>query len=234
MVDAPQKEVMDTRKNLSDNVGEIYRKYQGLVNTVKEDFRSVGRFVTRTGIKDGDILDGLNLLDHHLRDKQLAQEADTFQCCRALNLFTKWLAGPYPFPAYLYVPSLDDRFKRIYNNNYKFRRLWVAFLTQIVEYIQLMHVHDPAPRNFFEETEKLGFDRDGFYIHGFDWSKIQGHIKTAQQKLMAEPKQTSLERYAFWDTHRDAFLRVGVGRGVQVSELLAQLKELGGMDDGDD
>jgi hypothetical protein len=111
-------------------------------------------------------------------------------------------------------------------NNYKFRRLWVAFLSEVVEYIQLMHVHDPTPRKFFEETKKLGFDREGFYIHGFDWSKIKGHINTAQQKLDKEPAATFPERYAPWDTYRDAFLEVGGGSGVEVSELLTQLKEI--------
>ena len=90
-----------------------------------------------------------------------------------------------------------------------------------------MYVQDPAPRKFFEETKKLGFDREGSYIHGFDWSKIIGHINTAQGKLDKEPAATFRERYVPWDTHRDAFLEVDGGRGVEVSELLAQLKEIG-------
>ena len=223
--DASGKEIMETRKKLSDNVDKIYSKYYDLVHTVKEDFRRVGRFVTGKGIKDGDILDGLNILFHHLRDKHLEREEDTFQCCRSLNFFTKWLVGGYPHPSYLYVPSLDDRFERIYKNNYKFRRIWVAFLSEIVEYIQLIHVHDPTPRKFFEETKNLGFDREGFYIHGFDWSKIIGHINTAQQKLDKESTPTFRERYAPWDTHRDGILELDCGRGGQVSELLAQKVE---------
>jgi hypothetical protein len=226
-VDASRKDIMETRKKLSDNVDKIYSKYYDLVHTVKEDFRAVGRFVTGRGIKNGEILDGLNILFHFLRDKQLAREEDTFQCCRTLHVLTKWLGGENPYPSYLHVPSLDDRFERIYKNNYKFRRLWVALLSEIVEYVQLMHVHDPTPRKFFEETKKLGFDREGFYIHGFDWSKIIGHINMAREKLDKESTPTFRERYAPWDTHRDAFLEDGGGRGVQVSELLAQLKEIG-------
>ena len=87
-VDASRQDIMEARKKLSDNVDKIYSKYYDLVHTVKEDFRVVGRFVTGKGIKDGDILDGLNILFHHLRDKHLEREEDTFQCCRSLNFFT--------------------------------------------------------------------------------------------------------------------------------------------------
>ena len=69
-------QIMQTRKKLSDKVDKIYSKYYDLVHTVKEDFRAVGRFVTGRGIKDGDIMDGLNILFHHLRDKQLARDKE--------------------------------------------------------------------------------------------------------------------------------------------------------------
>ena len=109
--DASGKEIMETRKKLSDNVDKIYSKYYDLVHTVKEEFRAVWRGVRRRGIGNGEILDGLNILFHHLRDHQLAREDDTFQCCRALHFSTKWLAGDNPYPSYLYVPSLDDRLR---------------------------------------------------------------------------------------------------------------------------
>jgi hypothetical protein len=91
------------------------------------------------------------------------------------------------------VPSLDDRFKRIYKNNYKFRRKWVAFLSEMVQYIQLMHVHVPTPRKFFEETSHLGFDKEGSYLHKFDWLKINRNINTAKERIQAESSPTFLE-----------------------------------------
>ncbi len=36
-------------------------------------------------------------------------------------------------------PSKDDRFKGIYKSNYQFRRDWVAFLSHVVAYVELMY-----------------------------------------------------------------------------------------------
>ena len=85
----------------TDSDTQLLLRVTVLVNTVKKDFMTVGRFVTSRGIKDAEILDGLNILFHFLRDNQLAREEDTFQCCRSLHVFTKWLAGDNPYPAYL-------------------------------------------------------------------------------------------------------------------------------------
>ncbi len=82
-------QIMETRKKLSDNVDRIYSKYMDLVFTVKEGFRTVRRGLTQSGIENGEILDGLNMLFHHLRDKELVREADKFECYRSLQIFTK-------------------------------------------------------------------------------------------------------------------------------------------------
>jgi hypothetical protein len=114
------------------------------VNTIKEDLMEDVRVVTRRTIKDGEILDGLNVLYHYLNDNKFEKGEDTYQCCAALHRWTKYLACDDRYKKE--KASKDDRFKRIYRNNYNFRRKWVAFLSGIVAYVELMHTDTDAIR----------------------------------------------------------------------------------------
>jgi hypothetical protein len=103
--------VLGARRKLSNNVDEMYRKYQDLVETLKENVMEFGRFVTRRGIKDGEILDGLNVLFHYVKDKGFERAEDTYQCCVSLHRWTKYLACDDVNKEE--VRTKDDRFKRI-------------------------------------------------------------------------------------------------------------------------
>jgi hypothetical protein len=129
--------VLVARAKLRRDVDKVYRNYQGLVETVKENARELGRVLTGTRIPDGEILDGLNILNHFLKDNMFLKGEDTMQCCAALRRWTKYLACDDKYKKA--VVSKDDRFKRIYRNNYKFRRQWVAFLREVADYVELMY-----------------------------------------------------------------------------------------------
>jgi hypothetical protein len=136
--------VMQARAKLRNDVDKTHLQYQHLVNTIKEDLMEAVRVVTRRTIKDGEILDGLNVLYHYLNDNKFEKGEDTYQCCAALHRWTKYLACDDRYKKE--KASKDDRFKRIYRNNYNFRRKWVAFLSGIVAYVELMHTDTDAIR----------------------------------------------------------------------------------------
>ena len=71
-----------SRETLTKDVYKIYRTYQDLVETIKENFMEVGRVLTRTRIEDGEILDGLNVLHHYLNDKKFSRQEDTISAER--------------------------------------------------------------------------------------------------------------------------------------------------------
>jgi hypothetical protein len=92
---------------------------------------------------------------------------DTYQWCLALHACTKYLACDDRYKAEKGWESMDDRFKGIYQKYYYFRRRWVAFLKQIMEYVVLINGGDKklyADVNVFLErsTKK-------YLFKGYDW-----------------------------------------------------------------
>ena len=81
--------VLEARRKLSLDVYKVYRKYQDLVETVKEDLMAAVRVARNAMIKDGEILDGLNILYHHLKDHRFWIGEDTYRCCEILHRVTK-------------------------------------------------------------------------------------------------------------------------------------------------
>ena len=218
--------ILKARAKLKTDVGRMYSKYYNLVETVKENVLELGRVLTGQGIKDGEILDGLNILYHHTRDKQFAPAEDTYQCCAALWRWTKYLACDDRYKKA--VASKDDRFKRIYRNNYNFRRNWVAFLSEIVDYVELMYTAKGKRQTLAIEVElqRMTENRSGWW-KGFDWSTVKEDIETANAKLAKEKALTWSEWLKPWDTHRDVLLEDGDGKRRDLMELLAELQKLG-------
>jgi hypothetical protein len=214
--------VKQMREKLRKDVDKTYLQYQHLVNTIKEDLKEAVRFVTRRTIKDGEILDGLNILYHYLNDNKFEKGEDTYQCCAALHRWTKYLACDDRYKKE--KASKDDRFKRIYRNNYKFRRSWVAFLSGIVKYVEVMHSDADAIRAELERLTK-GYP----WWNGFDWATVKGHIDAAKAELDKEPKSAPWTNYLPFDVDRRAVLEGEDGRRRDVTELLDRLRELSEM-----
>ena len=218
--------VLEAREKLRRDVDRMYSKYYNLVETLKENVMEFGRVLTGRGIKDGEILDGLNILYNYSKDKKYERAEDTYQCCAALHRWTKYLACDDKYKKT--VASKDDRFKRIYLNNYNFRRKWVAFLRGVVDYVELMY-EDKGERKTYTiqaEIEKMTLYSRAWWT-GFYWPTVQGHIETAEAKLAQEPDPAWYERLVPWDTHRGVLLEDGDGRRRDVGELLAELQKLG-------
>ncbi len=216
--------VLEARGQLSRDVDKIYRKYQDLVETFKENLMEVGRVVRRRTIKDGEILDGLNILYHHLNDKKFEKGEDTYQCCAALHRLTKYLASDYRYKKE--EASKDDRFKRIYRNNYNFRRNWVAFLSGIVEYVELMYADEGERKVAVIDQELVKLTGGHAWWDDFHWARVKGHIDTAKAELDKEPQRAPWTNLLPFDVKRDAVLEGGAGRRRELTELLAQLQEL--------
>ena len=226
-VDGMSGAVLAAREKLRSDVYKGYSTYHDLVETVKEEVRGWWRGATGTGIKDGEILDGLNILWHYLKDHRFLKGEDTYQCCAALRRWTKYLACDDS--AKKAEASKDDRFKRIYLNNYKFRRQWVALLRGVVEYVELMYENEGERKTQVIHAEIARMtNKSPAWWAGFDWPTVKGHIETAEAKLALENAPTMYERYAPWDIHRGVLLEGGrAGAGGDVAELLAELQIVG-------
>jgi hypothetical protein len=216
--------VLEARGQLSRDVDKIYRKYQDLVETLKENLMEVGRVVRRRTIKDVEILDGLNILYHYLNDKKFEKGEDTYQCCATLHRLTKYLASDYRYKKE--EPSKDDRFKRIYRNNYNFRRKWVAFLSWIGEYVELMYADEGERKVAVIHQELVKLTVGHAWWDGFQWARVKGHIDTVKTELDKEPQSAPWTNLLPFDVKRDAVMEGGAGRRRELTELLAQLQEL--------
>ena len=125
---------------------------------------------------------------------------DTYLWCLALHDCTKYLACDDRYKEKGWATK-DDRFKGVYQNNYYFRRRWVAFLRQIMEYVELINTGARAkPYASVEalQAEYRAACRDGVDVHtqravqhrdlkGYDWERMKRDLDTAQQKIDAEP-----------------------------------------------
>lgn len=150
-------------------------------------------------IHDGDILHGLDGLFQYIqREKKFEKAEDTYECCMTLHYCTKYLACDNEYKREGYR-SRADNFSDIYEKNYKFRRNWVAFLRQIVTYVEM--IYEDEDEKLYQSVDKLKVmhsyesfwegrqwyvtDRPGVY----DWSTVIGHITTAQAEIDREPPQ---------------------------------------------
>jgi len=220
-------EVKQMREKLRKDVDKTYLQYQHLVNTIKEDLMEAVRVVTRRTIKDGEILDGLNILYHYLNDNKFERGEDTYQCCAALYRWTKYLACDDRYKKE--KASKDDRFKRIYRNNYNFRRKWVAFLSGIVAYVELMYENEGERKVDAIRAELERLTKGYPWWGGFDWATVKGHIDAAKAELDKEPKRAPWTNYLPFDVDRRAVLEGEDGRRRDVTELLERLRELSEM-----
>ena len=123
--------------------------------------------------------------------------------------------------------SKDDRFTGIYQGNYKFRRNWVAFLSQIVGYVEMLWEDKKADDKLYLDTGKLASmtwaesfwdGRQGY--PAFEWSVIKRDIATAQAAIDQEPEPEPERSWLGW------------GGGKRVQAKLHALKELVDADEG--
>lgn len=61
---------------------------------------------------------------------------------------------------------------------------------------------------------------------GFVWKTVKGHIDTAKEELAKEPAKAPWTNRLPFDVDRRVLLDDADGRPREVTELLAQLKEL--------
>lgn len=211
-----------------------------LVKTViainQEYRRLVWRFFSGSETNNGNILNTLGSLDYDLK-KVFRKKWDTYHCCLALHYCTKYLPCDdthkqpthYGYGLYTtYRSSKDDRFKGVYENNYHFRRRWVAFLKQIVEYVLLINEDNTGGGlKLYEDITSLKamFACDNWF-NGYDWAMITGHIETAQRKIDEEPTTAPLSNYAPFDWYRGVLLEGDDGTRREVTELLEELGKI--------
>ncbi len=136
------EEFLKTRAKLRNTTHEIYKQYTRLLQTFKENVMEAFRVLREKTIRDGEILNGLRDLDYYSQHYTAETERDTFECCVALHRTTKYLACDDSLTEQ--EPSKDDRFNRIHRNNYHFRRKYVAFLSEIVVYVEMVNAETTA------------------------------------------------------------------------------------------
>jgi hypothetical protein len=149
---------------------------------------------------------------------------DTYHWCLALHDCTKYLAcdDRYKDKAW---PSMDDRFKGIYQKHYFFRRRWVAFLRQIQKYVELINdgdwklYMDVKELHLLNRSSYKGIDLDKKEFEGYVWATIVGHIDAAQLKLDAEDRiKTAGQTAQWWADKR--------GQTQHIQDLLDELREV--------
>ena len=173
----------------------------------KEYERRVASFLDswREHVWDGKILKALWSLTLYQQgwyiDDPDIRGKDTYLWCLALHDCTKYLACDDRYKDKSF-PTKDDRFKGVYQKNYYFRRRWVAFLRQIMQYVELINTGARAkPYASVEalQAEYRAACRDGVDVHtqravqhrdlkGYDWARMKKDLDTAQEKIDAEPE----------------------------------------------
>ena len=152
---------------------------------------------------------------------------DTYLWCLALHDCTKYLACDDRYKEKGWATK-DDRFKGVYQNNYYFRRRWVAFLRQIMEYVVLINRGEFYPEYLDVDSLQAAYRkacRDGVDVHtqravqhrdlkGYDWERMKRDLDSAQQKIDAEPASVRT-----WANLRGQ-------RAQRVEDLLEELRQL--------
>jgi hypothetical protein len=159
---------------------------------------------------------------------------DTYHWCLALHDCTKYLACDDRYKDKSW-PSKDDRFKGVYQNNSGFRRRWVAFLRQIMEYVELINqlatAKPYASRDALQAAYREACRDGGESVHaqraaqhrdltGYNWDRMKQEIETAQQKIDAEV--STWQKIKKWVPGLGAELE----DGDDVGAMIARLREL--------
>jgi hypothetical protein len=178
------------------------------------------------------ILDALMTLSNHMTTRPFKRTEDTVNCCEFLLYCTKYLAcdDKYKSPRRKNW-SKDDRFKGIYQGNSEFRRNWVALLSQIVRYVEMLYEGEEKGKKLYlnrlqlEKIHGSNYLWDGFgeFWPQYVWSTITQQITTAQAAIDAEPEQP--RQSGLWPFHANT--KKAEPQGEDVPALLAQLQELG-------
>jgi hypothetical protein len=153
--------------------------------------------------KSGTILGALKSLlvyeqGYYYQDPDTAA-SDTYHWCLALHDCTKYLACDDRYKEKGWVTK-DDRFKGMYQKNYYFRRRWVAFLRQALEYVELINRGVGEKPYASAAALRVAYKvacRDGENVHaqraaqhrdltGYDWERMKQEVATAQQKIDKE------------------------------------------------
>ncbi len=162
------------RLQLNEELGTVGKTYKRLVSR----FTDTNFGKTRSSpdyLHVGQILGGLIELTDYMATRPFKRSEDTYHCCQLLRDCTCFLAcdEKYKRPGHL---SKDDRFAETYKANPKFRRVWVAFLRQLVRYVEMLYEDEYAPPAMMLEQfiENLCFVPSGllhrcFNVFGGDW-----------------------------------------------------------------
>jgi len=225
MMDSIMEQVCDkSRWDLRTELNKIGGEYRSRVAAWFENRRKGTRFENDEG--EGDVVIGIRQLSNHWRTNfwTFERKNDTYHCCLTLHLCTKLLACDRKKDPFR--PSKDDRFKGIYESNNHFRRDWVAFLSHVVAYVELMYASETDESfKLYLNKNRLGAmhnDRRRWWWQGYDWPAIKGHIKAAQDKINKEPPPTAWQTMKKWVPGLGAELE----DGDDVGEMLARLREL--------
>jgi hypothetical protein len=219
------------RLKLAGDLGTVGKTYQMLVSRFTDT--NFGKKPSSPNyLHDGQILGGLIKLTDYMTTQSFKRSEDTYHCCELLRDCTCYLAcdGKYKRPGRL---SKDDRFAGIYKANSEFRREWVAFLRQLVGYVEMLYEGEDAAKNLYLNRYKLADMHNGvdgsFWLsrHGYpayDWERIKQDITTAEEGIRQEPEPTKSR----WQSVQDWMARLGEEhQGEDVPALLAQLQALG-------
>ena len=185
----------EVRGELGMTLGTMKKEYGTLVASFW-DKEVVQGFRESAPVMEGKILGALQALSVYQqgwwRQDTDIRGKDTYHWCLALHDCTKYLACDDRYKEKGRA-SIDDRFKRVYQNNYYFRRRWVAFLRQIMEYVVMINTgEDVKPyANAAELQAAYAYARN---LDGYSWEAIKRDLDTAQQKIDAEP--VSARRWA--------------------------------------
>jgi len=214
---------------LKQELGTVGKTYKGLVSRFG-DTNLITHPDSRSYLHVGQILGGLIELVNYMATRPFKRTEDTYHCCELLRDCTCYLAcdGKYKRPGRL---SKDDRFAGIYKANPKFRRVWVAFLRQLVGYVEMLYEDEGEAKKLYLDRKKLADMHSGesFWLgrHGYpayEWAKIKQDITTAEEAIEQEPEPQKSR----WESVQDWMTRKGEEQhGEDVPALLAQLHELG-------
>jgi hypothetical protein len=191
----------DARKELIQELGTVGKTYKRLVSRFG-DTNLITPYGSKNYLHVGQILGGLIQLTDYMATRPFKRSEDTYHCCELLRDCTCFLAcdDKYKRPNYL---SKDDRFAGMYKANPKFRRVWVAFLRQLVQYVEMLYADEAAAKKLYLDPQKLADMHwsDIFWLGyggypAYSWAKINQDITTAEEaiKQEPEPKPTHWER----------------------------------------
>lgn len=184
------------RSKLVMTLGVMKSEYESLVASFRDS--------RREHLSDGRILKALWSLSLYQqgwwRQDADIRGKDTYLWCLALHDCTKYLACDDRYKDKSF-PTKDDRFKGVYQNNYYFRRRWVAFLRQIVEYVELINKGESSKPYASAEALTQSYaaaSRDGVDVHtqravqhrnlkDYDWERMKQDLDSAQKAIDDEP-----------------------------------------------